>query len=82
MSAHGGLIKNMKKWSNWENVTLRTDAYGRDYLLQVRKRDDGKIQFANRSLDATIFHYILFHGQQGFDEIRKILNILNIKYYL
>lgn len=68
-------MKIFKKWSNWEDIDLRTGCDGRDYLLQMRTREDGKREFKNRSMNATFFNYILFHGQQGFDKLKKILSL-------
>lgn len=65
-----------QKWSQWKNIGLRTDSNGRHYLLQMRTRfKDGKVVFKNRSLDSAFGGYILFHGQQLFESIKKLLNL-------
>ena len=68
-------MKN-NKWSQWEDVGVRTDSYGRDWLLQMRTRyTDNKKVFKNRSLDATFGGYILFHDKNVIGKLKQILTI-------
>jgi len=64
------------KWSQWKDIGIRTDSYGRDWLLQMKTRyADNKKIFKNRSLDARFGHYILFHDKNVIEKLKQILKI-------
>lgn len=68
-------MKN-NKWSQWQDVGIRTDHKGRDWLLQMRTRfSDNKRVFKNRSLDKTFGSYILFHEKKILQNLKEILKI-------
>ena len=59
----------MKKYTNWENVNIRRNCNGHYYLLQMRIRSDGKIQFVNRNIDklpkfTSVLGMELFQNEQ------------------
>lgn len=58
-----------KKWSKWEDISVRTSLGGGHFLLQMKTRvSDNKKIFKNRRIDSTF----LFHTEQGITN--KIIN--------
>ena len=69
-------LMKKQKWSQWQDVGVRTDYRGRDYLLQMRTRfSDNKKIFKNRSLDSAFGGYLLFHGKEIFNNLKELLKI-------
>lgn len=45
-----------KEWTNWADIAVRVDCYGKLWLLQIRQATDGTKQFKNTRIDNTLFH--------------------------